>query len=131
MLVNRGQGPRRRVISEKSVDLMMRQSAWTGRSYYGYGLGTYIIDGRLYVCHGGGNAGFRSAIAMDMEAGFGTVFLLNSWGETDTVVAAAQDVRSARYPASECECGSRFSGSSFPQFMEVRWGERPERHWTG
>ncbi len=91
MLVNRGQGPRRRLISEKSFDLMTRQSVWTGRSYYGYGLGTYLIDGRTYISHGGGNAGYRSAAAIDMEAGFGAVFLLNSWGETDPVVAAAQN----------------------------------------
>jgi CubicO group peptidase (beta-lactamase class C family) len=92
MLLNRGQGPQGRLISEKSFDLMIRKSAYTGRSYYGYGLGAYVIDGRTYICHGGGNAGYRSAVALDMETGLGCLFLLNSWGETDLVVAAAQHV---------------------------------------
>jgi hypothetical protein len=92
MLMNRGQGPRGRLISEKSFDLLTRQSVWTGRSYYGYGLGAYNVDGRTYISHGGGNAGFRSAIAIDLESGFGIIFMLNSWGETDPVVEAAQHV---------------------------------------
>lgn len=92
MLVNRGQGPRGRIISEDSFDLMTQLSVWTGRSFYGYGLGAYILDDRTYVSHGGGNGGFRSAIAMDMEAGLGVIFLLNSWGETDPVVSTAHYV---------------------------------------
>jgi CubicO group peptidase (beta-lactamase class C family) len=96
MLLNRGRGPQGPLISAESFDSMTRQGIWTGTSYYGYGLGTYIIDGRPYICHGGGNAGYRSAVAIDIESGFGVVFLLNSWGETGPVVAAAQHVLTVR-----------------------------------
>ncbi|MFC1939284.1 serine hydrolase domain-containing protein [Chloroflexota bacterium] len=92
MLLNRGQGPRNRLISEESFDLMTLHGIWTGGDYYGYGLATYPGDGRTYIGHGGGNAGFRSAIVVDMEAGLGVVFLLNRMGETDPVVAAAQHI---------------------------------------
>jgi len=90
MLLNRGQGHRSRLISEESFDLLTRPWVWTGGDYYGYGLATYPEDGRTYIGHGGGNAGYRSAIVMDLEAGLGVAFLLNRMGETDPVVAAAQ-----------------------------------------
>ncbi|MFC2021321.1 serine hydrolase domain-containing protein [Chloroflexota bacterium] len=90
MVLNRGQGTRNRLISEDSFDLMTLHGIWTGGDYYGYGLATYPGDGRTYIGHGGGNAGYRSAIVVDMEAGLGVVFLLNRMGETDPVVAVAQ-----------------------------------------
>jgi hypothetical protein len=90
MLLNRGRGPRSRVVSEESFNLMTLNGIWTGGDFYGYGLATYPVDGRTYVGHGGGNAGFRSAIVVDLEAGLGVVFLLNRMGETDPVVDAAQ-----------------------------------------
>ena len=89
MLLNRGQG-RQRVMSEESFDMMTLNGIWTGGDYYGYGLATYDAQGRTYIGHGGGNAGYRSAIVVDMEAGLGVVFLLNRMGETDPVVEAAQ-----------------------------------------
>ena len=90
MLLNRGRGSAGRVMSEESFDLMTLDGLWTGGDYYGYGLATYKDAGRTYIGHGGGNAGYRSAIVVDMEAGLGVVFLLNRMGETDPVVAAAQ-----------------------------------------
>lgn len=90
MLLNRGRGTGGRVMSEESFDMMTLNGIWTGGDFYGYGLATYQEDGRTYIGHGGGNAGYRSAIVVDMEAGLGVVFLLNRMGETDPVVAAAQ-----------------------------------------
>jgi D-alanyl-D-alanine carboxypeptidase len=92
MLLNRGRGSNGRLISEESFDLMTLHGIWTGGDYYGYGLATYPLDGRTYIGHGGGNAGYRSAIVVDMEAGLGVVFLLNVWGETDPIVDAATHV---------------------------------------
>jgi CubicO group peptidase (beta-lactamase class C family) len=92
MLLNRGQGRTSRIMSEESFDLMTLHGIWTGGDYYGYGLATYPLEGRSYIGHGGGNAGYRSAIVVDMEAGLGVVFLLNVWGETDPIVNAATDV---------------------------------------
>ena len=90
MLLNRGQGPSGRLLSEESIDLMTENGVWTGGDYYGYGLATYSVDGRRYIGHGGGNAGFRSAMVVDMEAGFGVILLANRMGETDPLVEAAQ-----------------------------------------
>jgi CubicO group peptidase (beta-lactamase class C family) len=92
MLLNRGQGETCRLLSEASFDLMTLNGIWTGGDYYGYGLATYPLEGRTYIGHGGGNAGYRSAIVVDMEAGLGVVFLLNLWGETDPIVDAATHV---------------------------------------
>ena len=92
MLLNRGQGPRTRLISEDSFKLMTLDGIWTGGDYYGYGLATYPVDGRTYIGHGGGNAGYRSAIVVDLDAGLGVVMLLNRMGETDPIVEMAQYV---------------------------------------
>lgn len=107
LLLNRGQGPRSRLISEESFCSMTMNGVWTGGDYYGYGLATYPVDGRSYIGHGGGNAGYRSAIVVDLEAGLGVVFLLNRMGETNPIVDAAQHAltvvragyRSAKLPA--------------------------------
>ena len=95
MLLNRGWGHGGQLIAEESFSLLTKPWVWTGGDYYGYGLATYTEDGRMYIGHGGGNAGYRSAIVLDMEAGLGVVFLLNRMGETDPVVAAAQHALTA------------------------------------
>lgn len=92
MLLNRGIGGAGRLLSTDSFNLMALNGTWTGGDYYGYGLATYAANGHTYIGHGGGNAGFRSAIVVDLEAGLGVVFLLNRMGETDPVVEAAQNV---------------------------------------
>ena len=95
LLLNRGQGPRGRLLSEESLDLMIYNGVWTGGDYYGYGLATYPVEGRVYIGHGGGNAGFRSAMVIDMEHGLGVVLLTNRMGETDPLVEVAQQALTA------------------------------------
>jgi D-alanyl-D-alanine carboxypeptidase len=90
LLLNRGLGPDGRVLSEESFELMTARSVWTGGDYYGYGLATYDVDGRSYIGHGGGNAGYRSAMVVDLAAGLGVVLLANRMGETDPLVDVAQ-----------------------------------------
>jgi len=103
MLLNRGQGPRSCLISENSFELMTLHGIWTGGDYYGYGLATYPGDDRTYIGHGGGNAGYRSAIVVDMEAGLGVVLLLNRMGETDLMVEAAQHALTVVRTGHRCE----------------------------
>ncbi|NJN39687.1 MAG: serine hydrolase [Gammaproteobacteria bacterium] len=103
MLLNRGQGETTRVVSEESFRMMTLDGIWTGGDFYGYGLATYKDEGRTYIGHGGGNAGYRSAIVVDMEAGLGVVLLVNRMGETDPVVAAAQHCLTALRSASRNE----------------------------
>lgn len=95
MLLHRGRNGTGRLLSEESFHLMALNGVWTGGDYYGYGLATYNQEGHSYIGHGGGNAGFRSAIVVDLDAGLGVVFLLNLNGETDPVVAAATHALSA------------------------------------
>jgi D-alanyl-D-alanine carboxypeptidase len=92
MLLNRGQGPQGRLMSEESFDLMTQHGVWTGDDYYGYGLAWFQVDGRTYLHHGGGNARHVSAIMVDMEADLGVIILVNRVGETGWAEAAAQHV---------------------------------------
>ncbi len=101
LLLNRGQGPSGSVISEDSFRLMTDNGIWTGGDYYGYGLAAYSVSGRRYIGHGGGNAGFRSAMVVDMEAGLGIILLTNRMGETDPLVEVAQHALTAVCAARE------------------------------
>jgi hypothetical protein len=92
MLLNRGQGPQGRLISEESFDLLAHPGVWTGVDYYGYALATYAVHGHTYLGHGGGNASFMSAIMMDMENGLGVILLVNRTGNSDKMVEAAQHI---------------------------------------
>lgn len=95
LLLNRGWCPAGRLISEHSFGIMIENGIWTGGDYYGYGLATYSVAGRRYIGHGGGNAGFRSAMVVDMEAGLGVIMLANRMGETDPLVEFAQHALTA------------------------------------
>ena len=95
LLLNRGLGPNGRLISEESFELMSGHGVWTGGDFYGYGLATYDVDGRTYVGHGGGSAGFRAALVVDMLAGLGVVLLVNRWGDTEPLVEVAQEALTA------------------------------------
>ena len=89
-LLNRGEGPNGSLIAVESFDLMTATGVWTGGDFCGYGLAYYSVDGRRYIGHGGGNAGFRSALVVDLAAGLGVVLLTNRMGETDPLVEVAQ-----------------------------------------
>ena len=92
MLLNWGRGPQGRLISEESFDLLTQQGVWTGGDYYGYALATAPGNGCPYLHHGGGNERYMAAIVVDMEAGFGIVFLANRTGDTGLAEAAALHV---------------------------------------
>jgi len=95
MLLNRGSTPTSRLITDESFELMTGDGVWTGGDYYGYGLAKYDVEGRTYIGHGGGNAGFRAAMVVDMQAGLGVILLANRWGETDPLVEVAQQALTA------------------------------------
>lgn len=95
LLLNRGWCPSGAVMSERSFELMTEDGVWTGGDYYAYGLAAYSVNGRRYIGHGGGNAGFRSAMVVDMAAGLGVILLTNRMGETDPLVEVAQHALTA------------------------------------
>ncbi len=81
MILNRGRGPRGRILSPESFALMARPVA--GHAFdqdglsYGYGVIIEDVDGHTYLGHGGGAPGYQSAVLADMDAGLGVVTLVN------------------------------------------------------
>jgi len=72
-ILNRGVGPKGRVLSERAFAALTTPV----RDDYGYGLWIRREDGQTVISHGGGIAGFRSHIEAHMEEGFALVFLSN------------------------------------------------------
>jgi CubicO group peptidase (beta-lactamase class C family) len=89
MLINRGKGPRGRLISEESFGLMAPLAARTGSELYGYAMVAYPIEGHIYLGHGGGNTGYTAHIMADVDEGFGVVHLSNRRTESEAVFQSA------------------------------------------
>jgi CubicO group peptidase (beta-lactamase class C family) len=90
MLLDRGQGPQGRLISQESFDLMTQNGVWTGEDYYGYGLVWGRVDGYTSLYHGGGSTRQVSAMTLDMEAGLGVLVFVNRVGRTGWAQELAQ-----------------------------------------
>ena len=82
MLLNRGVGPGRRVISEKSFQLLVKpviKAPFRGEdASYGYGLWTSDGSGRTLVRHTGGMVAFSSAMYADLTDGFAAFASVNA-----------------------------------------------------
>jgi D-alanyl-D-alanine carboxypeptidase len=93
MLMNRGQGPGTRIVSEESFALMTNRVIETPEeeegTSYGYGLVIGESDGRTLIGHGGGMVGYYSAILADMDEGVGIVVLTNGPGEPGEIARPA------------------------------------------
>jgi len=147
MLLNRGEP----LLAPASFELMCRAAVEAAEdSWYGYGIGTTLVAGRRLVGHLGGMPGFRSALRADLEAGLGTVVLLNGPDEgnlkgevaaftLDLYRAAAEGARlpEPSHPdplavADADEYAGRYSGAEAELVLEategrlvlVRGGER-------
>ncbi|MFN2512617.1 MAG: serine hydrolase domain-containing protein [Pyrinomonadaceae bacterium] len=81
MLLNRGVGPRGRVISEKSFQLLVKpiiSAPFRGEAAsYGYGLWTSDGNNRTLVRHTGGMVAFSSAMYADLTDGFAAFASVN------------------------------------------------------
>jgi CubicO group peptidase (beta-lactamase class C family) len=82
MLMNRGEAPNGRVLSEESFALMSGRMVKRNDEWYGYGLATGEADGVTWLGHGGGMVGYESFMDSDVQAGLGVVVLINGvdWG---------------------------------------------------
>jgi hypothetical protein len=89
MLMNRGRGPRGRLISEESFGFMAPLETRTNDEQYGYALVAYPLDGHTCLGHGGGNAGYTSHILADLEEGLGVVHFINRRTESKAVFQSA------------------------------------------
>lgn len=81
LLLNRGRGPRDRLLTEASFDLLTQPAIQPDDGYhgefYGYGLNVGPVDGVHCLWHGGGMVGYRSTMVVDMDHGLGVILLSN------------------------------------------------------
>jgi D-alanyl-D-alanine carboxypeptidase len=102
MLLNGGAGPNGRILSPASFALLTQRAATVNeRRWYGYGLATTEIDGRLLLGHGGQMPGFISSLFLDPAAGIGAVVLINGPGTTHIAALYALDLLRARQEGTE------------------------------
>ncbi len=82
MLLNRGGGPRGRVLSEKSFELLMQpvvKAPFRGEdASYAYGLWVSDKNAHTLLRHTGGMVSFSSAMYADMTAGFAAFASVNA-----------------------------------------------------
>jgi D-alanyl-D-alanine carboxypeptidase len=99
MLLNRGAGQQRRILSEESFRLLTQRAAKIPdeeNAYYGYGIETNLVDGHTMVGHSGGMIGYSSRIEGDMDSGIGVVMLMNApLGASDMTSFALKVLRAA------------------------------------
>ncbi len=85
MLLNRGQGPRGRLLSEESFRRLTRPviapDDGAHGEFYAYGLTVGQREGHMCIGHSGGMVGYYSAMLGDVDAGLGVVVLVNGPGE--------------------------------------------------
>lgn len=85
MLLNRGQTPGGRLLTEKSFDLLIQRAAEPADeehgTFYGYGLNVHETDGHACLSHSGGMVGYQAYLLVDMDEGLGVVALINGPGE--------------------------------------------------
>ena len=81
MLLNRGQGPHSRIVSEEAFNIFatahIHPSPENTEVGYGYGIDTGIEDGHEYLRHSGGMVGLYAYIAADLTEDVGVVVLVN------------------------------------------------------
>lgn len=71
MLLNRGQGPNGRIVSEESFALMstpyIKAPDFSPTASYGYGIAVDTLDGHKILRHTGGMIAFASSIHVDLD----------------------------------------------------------------
>jgi CubicO group peptidase (beta-lactamase class C family) len=107
MLLNRGQGPRERVLSEQSFELMTQRLVEIPEgdedhgSFYGYGLGISEDEGHTIIGHDGGMVGYCASILADLDDGLGVVVLTNGPGEPSHIARFALKLLQAVFGGRE------------------------------
>lgn len=82
MLLNRGQSPQRRIVSEESFVLFttpyIKAPEFGPTSSYGYGIGVDKLDGNTILRHTGGMTSFASSIHVDLDGGVAAFASINA-----------------------------------------------------
>jgi D-alanyl-D-alanine carboxypeptidase len=96
MLLNRGRGPQKRILTEESFGLLTQHAVPRGANrYYGYGLEISEEGGHTLVGHGGGQQGFRSMMIGDLDDGLGVGVVSNAPANLDFARFALKAVQAA------------------------------------
>jgi D-alanyl-D-alanine carboxypeptidase len=93
MLLNRGAGPRGRILSEDGFNLLIRPVVEASEGWsYGYGLETRQASGHTLVAHSGGMIGYYARIVADLEGGLGVAVMINGPGDRQRLADYALQV---------------------------------------
>ena len=105
LLLNRGQGPQGRLVSEEAFELFstphIEQAQVSGTSGYGYGMGVRPEDDHRYLAHSGGMIGFSAYLLVDMTDGLGVVVMVNGPSGMVGIASYAMRVMQAVVEGSE------------------------------
>src|SRR5215831_1386867 len=82
MLLNHGQGPNKRIVSEQSFSLMstpyIKAPEFSETASYGYGIAVDTLDGHKILRHTGGMVAFASSIHVDLDGGVAAFASINA-----------------------------------------------------
>ena len=82
MLLNHGQGPHGRIVSEQSFALMstphIKAPDFSPTASYGYGIAVDTLDGHKILRHTGGMIAFASSIHVDLDGGVAAFASINA-----------------------------------------------------
>jgi D-alanyl-D-alanine carboxypeptidase len=82
MILNRGQGPGKRIVSEESFSLFstpyVKAEEFSPTASYGYGIAVDILDGHKILRHTGGMVSFASSIHVDLDGGVAAFASINA-----------------------------------------------------
>lgn len=78
MLLNRGQGPYGRILSDDAFAQLIQRTVKNPLGHYGYGLNVIEQNGCTYLAHNGNSLGYGAWMIGDLTNGLGVVVLLNS-----------------------------------------------------
>src|SRR2546425_12222472 len=93
MLLNRGAGPRGRILSEDGFNLLIRPAIQAGEGWsYGYGLETRSAGGHTMIAHSGGMIGYYARILGDLDDGLGVAVMINGPGNRERLAGYALQV---------------------------------------
>jgi D-alanyl-D-alanine carboxypeptidase len=100
MLLNHGQGPNKRIVSEQSFALMatpyIKAPEFSDTASYGYGIAVDTLDGHKILRHTGGMIAFASSIHVDLDGGVATFASINAMQGYRPTAVTEYAVRLAR-----------------------------------
>jgi len=89
LLLNRGAG----LITDDQFERMLHaskpESGLEPDQTYGYGVFSWVQDGRRLIGHGGGMIGYFASLRLDPDAGIGVATMINGPGSPSAAAAAA------------------------------------------